>query len=266
MESKTAQEPLFRTARQNRIFQDVVDQIQDAIIDGRLQSGDKLPAERELKDLLKTSRSTLREALRVLEHKGLIEIKLGVGGGAIVRSASADQVTESLGLLIRSQQVSLNHLAEFREGVEGDVTAIAARRAGNADIARLRKLLEEASRHADSGATAVNDFLRADKALHLALAKISKNPVYISVLKTVHENIHRYYERYLAMDTAEMRENLTDLGNIVAAVAEKDPDKARRLAQGHVRRFSRYMKKEKEKEKRSAGAGVSDGSYGRTSA
>jgi len=52
MGTQSSQEPLFRTARQNRIFQDVVDQIQDAIIDGRLRAGDKLPAERELKDLL----------------------------------------------------------------------------------------------------------------------------------------------------------------------------------------------------------------------
>ena len=76
MGSRTDSPPLFRAARQNRIFQDVVEQIQDAIIEGRLRAGDKLPAERELKDLLKTSRSTLREALRVLEHKGLIEIKV----------------------------------------------------------------------------------------------------------------------------------------------------------------------------------------------
>ena len=254
MESKSAQEPLFRTARQNRIFQDVVDQIQDAIIDGRLKRGDKLPAERELKDLLKTSRSTLREALRVLEHKGLIEIKLGVGGGAIVRSVSEDQVTESLGLLIRSQKVALNHLAEFREGVEGDVTAIAAQRARKADIARLEKLLAEANRSAESGPSAAKDFLRTDKALHLALARISQNPVYISVLKTVHENIHRYYEQYLTMEAAEMKENIEDLRGIVAAVAGKDPEEARRLAQNHVRRFNRYMKKDKKKRREDGAA------------
>ena len=65
---------LFRVARQNRIFRDVVEQIQEAIIQGRLKVGDRLPAERELKEMLQTSRGTLREALRVLEQKGLIEI------------------------------------------------------------------------------------------------------------------------------------------------------------------------------------------------
>ena len=80
---------LFRAAKQNRIFQDVVEQIQEAIIEGHLKVGDRLPPERELKEMLQTSRSTLREALRVLEQKGLIEIKLGMGGGAVVKAAAA---------------------------------------------------------------------------------------------------------------------------------------------------------------------------------
>jgi DNA-binding FadR family transcriptional regulator len=69
---------MFKRAKQNRVFQDVVDQIQDAILSGKLPPGSKLPAERDLKEMFNTSRGTLREALRVLEQKGLIEIKLGV--------------------------------------------------------------------------------------------------------------------------------------------------------------------------------------------
>ena len=71
---------MFRIAAQNRIFQDVVNQIQDAVLDGRLKVGDVLPPERDLKAMFDTSRGTLREALRVLEERGLIEIKLGVHG------------------------------------------------------------------------------------------------------------------------------------------------------------------------------------------
>ena len=83
---------LFRKAKQSRIFQDVVDQIQGAILDGQIKPGDKLPAERELGEMLGTSRGTLREALRVLEQKGLIEIRLGVGGGAIVKDPSDERI------------------------------------------------------------------------------------------------------------------------------------------------------------------------------
>ena len=134
---------LFRAARQNRIFQDVVEQIQEAIIDGQLKVGDRLPAERDLKEMLQTTRSTLREALRVLEQKGLIEIKLGMGGGAVVKKVTSDLVAESLDLLIRSNQVSLQHIAEFRERVEGDVVRLATSRLKTSDIDALEKLLDD---------------------------------------------------------------------------------------------------------------------------
>ena len=71
-------EQLFRKAKQSRIYQDVVEQIQTAILDGEIEAGAKLPSERDLCDLFQTSRGTLREALRILEQKSLIEIRLGV--------------------------------------------------------------------------------------------------------------------------------------------------------------------------------------------
>src|SRR5512136_795361 len=112
---------MFQTARPTKIFQDVVAQIEEAILTGRIKTGQTLPSERDLKETFQISRGTLREALRVLEQKGLIEIRLGVGGGSVVRDVDAGRVTESLGLLIRSQKVSLHHLAEFREAVEGNI-------------------------------------------------------------------------------------------------------------------------------------------------
>ena len=73
---------MFQAAKQTKVFQNVVTQIEEAILDGRLKTGDTLPSERQLKELFSISRGTLREALRVLEQKGLIEIKPGVGGGS----------------------------------------------------------------------------------------------------------------------------------------------------------------------------------------
>ena len=234
-------ETLFRAARQNRIFEDVVEQIEQAIIDGRLKVGDRLPAERDLKAVLQTSRSTLREALRVLEQKGLIEIKLGTGGGALVKSISADQVTESLDLLIRSRKVSLDHLAEFRESVEGEVVALAARRAEPVQIERLKLLLAKVGEHARGGVAALDRFIEADKTMQLAFADTSGNPVYMTILRTVHDNMHRYYERFLMMEDREMAENFSELKKIVRAVERGQADRARKLARAHVRRFNLYL-------------------------
>lgn len=236
---------MFRKARQNRIFQDVVDQIRDAILDGQLAVGQRLPPERELCELFGTSRGTLREALRVLEEKGLVEIRLGVGGGAVVKGASADGITETLAMLIRSGEVSLAHLAEFRQDVEGTVTAAAAKSARDDQISALRDLLAEAQRHYRSGLAGWEDFVRVDEAIHMALAEIPGNPIYRFILRTVHDNIHQYYDRFLAVGEAELKENYDDLRRIVDAVAAGDAARARTLARSHVRRFSRHMEKKK---------------------
>jgi DNA-binding FadR family transcriptional regulator len=238
---------MFRAARQNRIFEDVVEQIQEAIIDGRLKDGDRLPPERELRAMLQTSRSTIREALRVLEQKGLIEIKLGTGGGAWVKSVSADTVTESLDLLIQSRKVSLDHLAEFRERFEGDVVALAAQRSRTEDILMLCRLLEEAKACVQRGPGAAADFLDADRKIHTCIARITGNPIYISILKTVHSNIQRYFDRFLVMSIERLNENYQDLVQIVDAITRGDSDHARELTREHVSRFSQYTEGQRAK-------------------
>lgn len=232
---------MFRKAKQSRIFQDVVEQIQEAIISGKLKKGDQLPAERDLKERFNISRGTLREALRVLEQKGLIEIRTGVAGGSIVKGASTEQVSESLGLLIRYKKVSLDNLAEFRERIEGDVAALAAERATADDISRLEKLLAEASAHLEKGEPHWDSFIRTDELIHLALTEITRNPLYITVLETVYHNIHTYYESFLPMEESVLKENFTDLANIIEAVKDHDPARAGNHARDHVRRFNSYM-------------------------
>lgn len=233
---------MFQAAKQTKVFQDVVEQIQEAILDGRLTAGQTLPAERELKEMFSISRGTLREALRVLEQKGLIEIRLGVGGGSVVKAVDTDQISESLGLLIRSQQVSLNHLAQFREDVEGIVAGHAAENHTAEDIHKLKELLQNASRCLKKGPSQRNAFIDIDKRIHLTMARITGNPVYISVLHSIHDNIHRYYDRFLSMDIPELEENYNDLCELVKAIENGEVERARHLAKQHVQRFNQYMK------------------------
>jgi DNA-binding FadR family transcriptional regulator len=95
---------MFRKTTQNRIYHDLVMQIQDAIMTGKLKPGDKLPAQRDLVQEFQTSRASLREALRVLEQKGLIEIKLGVNGGAVIKKIGTEQIAEHFFLLMQNQK------------------------------------------------------------------------------------------------------------------------------------------------------------------
>lgn len=236
---------MFKTVKQNKAYQDVVEQIQEAIMEGTLKPGSQLPAERELKEQFGISRGTLREALRVLEQKGLIEIRTGVAGGSIIREVNSENLSENLGLLIRNRAVSLRDLAEFREGMEGSVAALASQRATEQDRTMLAGLLRDAGRYLKEGRKGWDAFVRTDEQIHLALARMSGNQLFIAVLTSVYHNIHTYYENYLPWNKALLQENFDDLRNIVAAVTEGDAEGAREIALGHVRRFNAYMEERK---------------------
>lgn len=240
---------MFKIAKQTKVFQNVVEQIQEAILDGRLKTGQSLPSERALKEMFGVSRGTLREALRVLEQKGLIEIRLGVGGGSIVKSMDTDQVTESLGLLIRSRQVSLADLAQFREDVEGIVAERAALERNKEHVVQLKALLEQARQCMAKGARCRSEFIAIDQQIHMVLAEITANPIYIFVLHSIHENIHRYYDSFLSMEMPEIEENYQFLAEMVAAIETGDGNQARELVQDHVKRFNHYMEQRQFTEK-----------------
>ena len=242
---------MFTHAKQNRVFEDIISQIQEAILRDDLKAGDRLPPERELKEIFQTSRGTLREALRVLEQKGLIEIKTGVSGGAFIKAVTSHQVSESLDLLLRSQKVSLKALAEFREEVEGIVTGHAAELAENDDINVLKNILDQARLTLDLDESSWDKFIDIDNNFHMELARITGNQLYIFVLKSIHDNINRYYNRFLSRDEKILWDSYHDMCEIVKAVQAGDASQARLLAQEHVKRFNQTMEQaEKENRKK----------------
>ncbi|TWI70648.1 GntR family transcriptional regulator [Desulfobotulus alkaliphilus] len=231
---------MFEKAKQNRMFQDVVEQIQDAILEGRVVQGDKLPPERELKEIFDVSRGTLREALRVLEQKGLIEIRLGVGGGAFVREVGTAPVTEGLALLLRRNKVSPAELAEFRKDLEASIAGLAARRAGFDDILILKDFLKEMAQALEEPFD-WEAVIAADNRFHLTLGEIAGNQVYRTIQATIHENIHPYFDRYVPRDKDTLEGNYGDLCLLVDAVAAGDEKEAIRCMQAHLGRYDGYI-------------------------
>ena len=237
---------MFKKAKQSRVFQDVVEQIQDSIVSGKLEPGAKLPPERDLKDMFNTSRGTLREALRVLEQKGLIEIKLGVAGGAIVKRIDSDPICQSLALLIRSGEFALEHLAEFRIKTEGSIVELAALRATPDNIQEMERLFEKAKTYFENQDW--ENFLKTDEAMHTYIGIMSKNPVFQFLQKSVHDNIHRYYKDYLPMNHERTLENLNDFKKIIAALKIKDGKTASHTIMDHVERFYQKMQKKNDEQ------------------
>jgi DNA-binding FadR family transcriptional regulator len=232
---------MFKKTNPQRLFEDLVLQIEAAILDGRLKAGDKLPAQRDLVAMFQTSRGPLREALRVLEQKGLLEIKRGVRGGAIVKNPGMEPLAESLGLLVKHRKITLSELSEFREGVEGNVAGLAAQRITSDDMQELRVLLDEARRHAEEGVDAWEHFCQVDNRIHVTIAESAGNRVYEFVMRMIHDNIQQYYEAHPLKDQHFMHENYQDLCDIVAAIEKRQSTAVRSLMQSHVRRFTRYM-------------------------
>jgi GntR family transcriptional regulator, transcriptional repressor for pyruvate dehydrogenase complex len=232
----------FVKAKKSRIFQDVVDQIQEAILTQRLSQGDKLPPERELCETFNISRGTLREALRVLEYKGLIEIKLGTGGGAVVKSAGSEQLTETLALLIKLGRVSVADIGEFRAGIEGQIISLAAQKATDKDIVYLDSLLEKLKNYKDLGFPAWDKFLEVDKEFHMEIANIAGNALYKYVDDVVHINIVKYYDEYLEFSEEISDAIFDDFEQIIKAIKMQDSDLAARVAKKHISTFVSVMR------------------------
>ena len=171
-----------------RLVESIVEQIENVIIDRELKAGDRLPPSREFQKMLGISQGTLREALRILGQKGLVEAKLGRNGGLYVKAVTSDIVSDSLGLLIRQKQISLDHLAVFRSSLEVSAASLAAIEAENVDIRHLKKLMREAQKHLKKGIDGWKTFYKVEDRMHHVLARMTKNPLFESVLITVYQN------------------------------------------------------------------------------
>jgi DNA-binding FadR family transcriptional regulator len=232
---------MFKEAKQNRAFEDVVFQVQEAVLGGTLKAGDRLPSERQLREVFGVSRGTLREALRALEQKGLVYIKTGVGGGAFICEMDTQQVTESLDLLLRYQKINLKELIEFREAVEGLVAAKAAKRVRKADIDQLSIFLESMKSHLDSGELRWDEIIKEDNNFHFTLARIAGNRIFESVLRTVYENINRYFERFLPREREVLERTYRSLCEVREALEARDSERTQALVLKHIMRFDRLM-------------------------
>lgn len=234
----------FKKYKPGRIFQNVVAQIEKSIMDGTLKPGDTLPSEMKLKDMFETSRGTVREALRVLEQKGLIDIRTGAGGGAIVKDVGTEKITESLSLLMQYQKVTLDNIAEFREGVEGSVAALAAKKADKKDIERLKALLLRIEALFPMESAFLEAFIQIDIELHVALAEISRNPIYLANVRMIHEVILGDEVDFSAREKSILMDNHRDLTALVSAIERGDAEEARKRAHDHVRRFRLDLKED----------------------
>jgi len=227
----------FEPVRTTRAYESVAEQIEKAILSGRFKIGAKLPPEREIVGLFDISRRTLREALRVLEQKGLIQVKLGAQGGAFVVDKVHQRVAESIDLMICQKNISLQDLTEFRSHAEGHVAEIATKRASKKDLKKLTHLFSKSKILLDQNELDYDAILELEHKLHLELARISGNALSAIILETVHTAlVFPSYENDL-VDKNYVTRAFKDWKEILRAINEKRPDDARLLLIEHVEYF-----------------------------
>lgn len=207
-----------RTAIQERLERD--------ISTGTVAPGAKLQSERELASRFGVGRPLVREVLRGLGERGLIEVS--PGRGAYARAARATDATLPLDALYRRQRVTPREVVEARLMVERDAAYLAADRATPADLAAMRHALD-----AFDDSTDLLDQTRWDVAFHVLLARASHNQVIETMFASITRLVFELALRSLS-DPSVFREGLPFHRNIVEAIAERDSEGARTAVQGHL--------------------------------
>ena len=215
--------------RRDKLHEQVADRVQELIVAQSLRPGDKLPSERELAEQLGISRTVVREAIRTLCERGLVEVKPGCG--TYVQALNPKDAVASIELLLKSRQSveCLDNLYEIRRMIEIEVAGLAAERATEGDVAALEAAIE--------GMTAnVGDpdgFTECDLAFHGALAAATHNDLFSALLSPISNLwLEVILISYHAPGAPEA--GITHHVGILNRVKERDAEQARQAMRAHI--------------------------------
>jgi DNA-binding FadR family transcriptional regulator len=204
-------------------------------MDGKLTPGMMLHPERELTEQLGVSRTALREAVRMLVTKGLLETRPGVG--TLVKKITSDQITEPLSMIMnQAGGVNLDHLDQVRQILEVEIAEAAAREATEQDRRVIHTVL-------NSLASAKGDpieFSRRDSDFHSALAEASHNPLLAVLLDSIRdlmENVRQLVQNYPKLEEVVIPDHL----EIYESIRSRNPNGARQAMLKHLEHARRIQ-------------------------
>ena len=227
----------FTPVRQARASVEIVSQIEHAIFEGELRAGDRLESERDLAERFAVSRITVRDALRVLEARGLVRVKVGATGGAFVPDTNVDQVAESISTMIRLRRMTLSGVAEARTVVETATCELAATRAGAAAIARIEHAVER-------GRSVVREqapHTEASMDFHVMVAEAAGNDLLAATVSAYRDLLVQTLHDMRDVRSARMTQKAHE--DILDAIQTHDPDAARRLMLLHLQDFEKRLRR-----------------------
>ncbi|WP_322989051.1 FCD domain-containing protein [Hoeflea sp.] len=231
---------IYGRIEHSRTADEVVHQIEVLVLEGVLRVGDRLPGERELAKQFHVSRPILREALKVLEGRGLLNTQHG--GGTFVADVIGQVFTRPVMELIARHQKATHDYLEYRREVEAVTVEFAARRATDADRALLTRIIT-----AMTAAHQKDDFeeeAAIDVEFHSAIGECAHNIILLHTLRSCYRLLTEgvFYNRAMVYMLPGAREQLLAQHlAIYDAVMAGDPDAGRRATQAHIDFVSRAM-------------------------
>jgi DNA-binding FadR family transcriptional regulator len=214
----------------------LADDLRERILRGDFPEGTALPPERELVVQTRMSRTTVREALRILEVQGLVTIKTGRAGGAFVQRPGQESVADSVALLIRGRKIRIPALLETREAIEPFCAQLAARHRTDEDL----ELMERANEAiAVDGTLAA--FLQANVDWHIAVATASHNELLTGFMLALSRAIYASTDNQGFIDAEVRKTTIRAHRSITDAIRNQDPDAAVRRMNRHVHTYAQAV-------------------------
>ncbi len=218
----------------------IVVQIKDAIFDGKLKPGERLPSERELADIFHTSRVTVRSAILTLRNNGIVTVRKGTGGGTfVVQDLDEGEITDLLRDIIKWKNIGIRDVLEVRGILEPHIAYLAAVDPAPEQIRNIWASIEELEESFASKST----FQSRDENFHRALADAAHNPLLSVFQASLVELLFKFISSIRWSE--EDKRNITyHHRKIAEQVERKDPRGARRAMVEHIREMrsvlSRY--------------------------
>jgi GntR family transcriptional regulator, transcriptional repressor for pyruvate dehydrogenase complex len=221
--------PIYRTVRTSRLYEQIVQQVEESILKGQLKPGDQLPAERDLAQLFGVSRTAVREAVKTLREKGLVEAYSG--RGTFVTSGTSQAMRQSLDLMIRINPLEgAANLAELRLVLEPEIAGLAAPRIEEQLLSTMREAVTVMDRNLDDP----DAYVEADLDFHLALAEAAGNPLILSLLDSIVDLLREQRSRIFSVQGGPERGQYHHK-RILAAIEQRDPEAAREAMRAHLK-------------------------------
>jgi GntR family transcriptional regulator, transcriptional repressor for pyruvate dehydrogenase complex len=226
--ARAGDSPVYKVVRTSRLYEQIVQQIEDSVLNGSLKPGDQLPAERELAQRLGVSRTAVREAVKALREKGLVEAYSG--RGTFITDGTSQAARQSFDLMVKvGQQEGVPHLAELRLILEPGIAALAAARVEEEHLAAMREAVAVMERSQKDPAA----YIEADLDFHLALAEAVANPLILSLIDSIVGLLREQRIRIFNVEGGPQRGQVHHK-RILEAVERRDPEMARGAMRAHL--------------------------------